>query len=163
LKEIFARLEKAGFTLNRDKLRLAQQEISFLGHSVSAQGIKVLGERVEAIKDFPPPKNLKGVRKFLGMVGFYARFIVQFSQVAEPLHLLKRKNVKFVWGEAQQSAFLQLKEALTTPPVVLIPDFSRKFTLVCDASDVAISAVLHQDRGDGLAPTAYSSRLLSPA
>jgi hypothetical protein len=59
LREIFARLEKAGFTLNRDKLHLAQQEISFLGHSVSAQGIKVLGERVEAIRDFPPPKNLK--------------------------------------------------------------------------------------------------------
>jgi hypothetical protein len=118
LKEIFVRLEKAGFTLNHDKLHLAQEEISFLGHSVSAQGIKVLGERVEAIRDFPPPKNLKALRRFLGMVGFYARFIDRFSQVAEPLHWLKRKNVKFVWGDAQQSAFLQLKEALVTPPVL---------------------------------------------
>jgi hypothetical protein len=64
------------------------------------------------------------------MVGFYARFIYRFSQVAEPLHWLKRKNVKFVWDEAQQSAFLQLKEALATPPVLQIPDFSRAFTLV---------------------------------
>jgi transposase InsO family protein len=163
LREIFARLEKAGFMLNRDKLHLAQQEISFLGHSVSAQGIKVLGERVEAIRDFPPPKNLKAVRRFLGMVGFYARSIDRFSQVAEPLHLLKRKNVKFVWRDAQQSALLQPKEALVTPPVLQIPDFSQEFTLVCDASDVAISAVLHQNRGEDLAPIAYSSRLLSPA
>jgi hypothetical protein len=97
------------------------------------------------------------------MVGFYARFIDRFSQIAEPLHLLKRKNVKFVWGDVQQSAFLQLKESLMTPPVLQIPDFSKEFTLVCDASDVAISAVLHQNRGEDLAPIAYSSRLLSPA
>ena len=120
-------------------------------------------ERVEAIRNFPPPKNLKAVRRFLGMAGFYGRFIDRFSQMAEPLHALKRKNVRFVWGDAQQSAFLQLKEALSTPPVLQIPDFSREFTLVCDASDVAISAVLHQKRGEDLAPIAYSSRLLSPA
>jgi hypothetical protein len=130
---------------------------------VSAQGIKVLGERVDAIRYFPPPKNLKGVRRFLGIIGFYALFIGRFSQVAELLHLLKRKKVKFGWGEAQQSAFLQLKEALATPTVIHIPDFSREFTLVCDASDVANSAVLHQDEGDGLAPIAYSGLLLFPA
>jgi hypothetical protein len=163
LKEIFTRLERAGFTLNREKLHLAQSEIAFLGHAVSAQGVKVLGERVEAIRNFPPPKNLRGVRRFLGMAGFYARFVPQFSQIAEPLHHLKRKNVKFVWGDPQQTAFDQLKEALATPPVLQIPDFAKEFTLVCDASDVAISAVLHQGGAEGLAPIAYSSRLLSPA
>jgi hypothetical protein len=113
LKEIFARLANAGFVLNRDKLYLAQQEISFLGHSVSAKGIKVLPERVEAIEKFPPPKNLKVVRRFLGMAGFYARFIDRFSQIAEPLHALKCKNAKFVWGDAQQAAFLQLNPSAT--------------------------------------------------
>jgi hypothetical protein len=97
------------------------------------------------------------------MVGFYARFIDRFSQKAVPPHLLKRKNVKFVWGDVQQSEFLQLKEALMTPPVLQIPDFSKEFTLVCDTSDVAMSAVLHQNRGEDLAPIAYSIRLLSPA
>jgi hypothetical protein len=127
LKEIFAKLANAGFTLNRDKLYLAQQEISFLGNSVSAKGIKVLPERVEAIKKFLPPKNLKAVSRFLGMAGFCARFIDRFSPIAEPLHALKRKNAKFVWGDAQQAAFLQLKEALATPPVLQIPDFPQEF------------------------------------
>jgi hypothetical protein len=140
-------LAKAGFTLNREKLHLAQPEISFLGHSVSAEGVKVLPERVEAIKNFPPPNNLKAVRRFLGMAGFYARFIDRFSQLVEPLHALKRKNAKFVWGDPQQASFLQLKEALATPPVLQILNFSQEFALVCDASDVAISAVLHQSRG----------------
>jgi hypothetical protein len=97
------------------------------------------------------------------MLGFYARFIGRFSQMAESLHSLKRKNVKFVWGDAQQSAFLQLKEALATPPILQVPDFFQEFTLVCDASDVAISAVLRQKRGEDLAPITYASRLLSPA
>jgi hypothetical protein len=99
----------------------------------------------------------------LGAAGFYGRFIQDFSAIAEPLHALKRKNVKFVWGEDQRVAFERLKEALSTPPVLQIPDFSREFTLVCDASDVAISAVLNQEQGGDLAPVAYSSRLLSPA
>jgi hypothetical protein len=104
-KEVFRRLEKAGFTLNREKVHLAQTEIKFLGHLLSAEGIKILPERVEAILSFPPPKNLKAVRRFLGMVGFYGSFVENVSSIAEPLHALKRKNTAFVWGEAQQLAF----------------------------------------------------------
>jgi hypothetical protein len=77
-KEVFRRVYKAGFTLNPDKLHPAQKEISFLGHSVSGHGIKVLPERVEAIRNFPPPKK-KAVRRFLGMTGFYGSFIEGFS------------------------------------------------------------------------------------
>jgi hypothetical protein len=163
LKEVFSRLERAGFTLNREKLRLAQKEIPFLGHLVSGEGIRILPERVEAIRTFPTPRNLKAVRRFLGMVGFYGRFIKGSSQLAEPLHALKRNNAKFEWGDNQQSAFISLKEALATPPVLQIPDFSLDFSLHCDASDIAISAVLHQKNGEGLASIAYSSRLLSAA
>jgi hypothetical protein len=117
---------------------------------------------VETIKDFPAPRNLKARCRFLGMAGFYSRFIQEFSQIMQPLHALKRKNARFIWGEAQQTAFQQLKEALTTSPVLQIPDFSKEFTLVCDASDVAILAVLHQKNGEELAPLAYGSWLLSP-
>ncbi|PNF31069.1 hypothetical protein B7P43_G17391, partial [Cryptotermes secundus] len=163
LREVFARLQKAGFTLNKNKLRLAQREIPFLGHLLSAEGIRILPERVEAITSFPPPKNLKAVRRFLGMAGFYGRFIPRFSHIAEPLHALKRKNARFEWDDPQQAAFLQLKEALATPPVLQIPDFSLKFSIVCDASDVAISAVLQQGNAEQWAPVAYASRLLSPA
>jgi hypothetical protein len=76
------------------------------------------------------------------MAGFYARFNSNFSQLAESLHALKHKNAKFEWGESQQSAFQGLKKTLATPPVLQIPDFSRDFSLVCDANDLAISAVL---------------------
>jgi hypothetical protein len=117
---------------------------------------------VETIKDFPAPRNLKAVCRFLGMAGFYSRLIQGFSQIAEPPHALKSKNARFIWGDAQQTAFQQLKDALTMSLVLQIPDFSREFTLVCDASDVAISAVLHQKNGAELAPLAYASRLLSP-
>jgi hypothetical protein len=85
---IFVRLEKAGFTLNQEKLHLAQQEITFLGHLISAPGFRILPGRVEVIRNFPSPKNLKAVRRFLGMAGFYGRFIDRFSQIVEPLHVL---------------------------------------------------------------------------
>jgi hypothetical protein len=97
------------------------------------------------------------------MAGFYGRFIDRFSRIVESLHALKRKNVKFVWGDVLQSAFQLIKEVSATPPVLQIPNFSKKFTLNCDASDVVISAVLHQKSGEGLAPIAYARRLLSPA
>lgn len=99
LKEIFMRLEKAGFTLNRDEVHLAEQEISFLRHCFSAYGIKILLERVEAIRGFPPPKKLKAVRRFLCMVCFYGRFMEGFPQISETLHLLKSKNVNFLCGD----------------------------------------------------------------
>jgi hypothetical protein len=158
LKAVFHRLEKAEF-----KVHLAQPEIKFLGHVLSAEGIKILPERVEAISQFPPPKNLKAVRRFLGMVVFSANFIKNFSQLAEPLHALKRKNAAFVWDEPQRRAFEQLKVTISTPPVLQVPDFSKEFVLVCDSSDVAISAVLNQRQENGLAPIAFASRLLTVA
>jgi hypothetical protein len=105
---------------------------------------------------------LKGVWILLGMAGFYGRFIKYFSSIAKPLHVLKHKNARFVWDEAQQVAFERLKKALSMPPVLQISDFSRMCTLVCDANDLTISAVLNQRQGKELAPVTYSSHLLSP-
>jgi hypothetical protein len=162
LGEVFKKLEKAGFTLKPDKLCLAQEQIFFLMPSMSPQAIKVSPEQVDAIMNFPLPKNLKGVRTFLGMAGISGHFTEHFSLISEPFNVLKCKNVRFVCGKAQQTAFEPLKEALSMPPILQIPDFSHEFTVVCDASDVAISAV-HQKQGEGLAPVTYSSRLLSLA
>ena len=86
-----------------------------------------------------------------------------FSKLAEPLHALKRKNATFLWGESQKEAFEQLKGAISTPPVLQVADFSKEFVLVCDSSDVAVSAVLNQRREEGLAPIAFASRLLTAA
>jgi len=97
------------------------------------------------------------------MVGFYARFIPEFSQHAAPLHALKEKGCQFNWTDQHQVAFDTLKKALSEAPVLQIPDFSGEFVLVTDASDLAISAVLNQQVDGSLAPIAYYSRLLSPA
>jgi hypothetical protein len=97
------------------------------------------------------------------MVGFYARFIHDFSGRTAPLHCLKRKGVPFRWGEEHQKAFEDLKQALCEAPVLQAPDFPKDFILVTDASNFAVSAVLHQRVGGELAPISYYSRLLMPA
>ena len=95
------------------------------------------------------------------MVGFYARFIPTYSSIAAPLHALKRKGVAFVWEGEHQRAFDLQKQALCEAPVLQIPDFRKDFVLVTDASDFAVSAILHQRVNGGLAPISYYSRLLT--
>jgi transposase InsO family protein len=161
LKEVLNRLRQAGFTLNKEKVILGVEEIKYLGHILSPQGIRVIPERVEAVVRYPRPRNLRGLRRFLGVVGFYGRFIEEFSNKAAPLHKLKGKGVKFMWGEEHQKAFEELKTALCEAPVLQVPDFEREFVLATDASNLAISAVLNQRVEGKLAPVAYYSRLLN--
>jgi len=163
LRIVLDKLQSAGFTLNIEKVTLAVPQIKYLGHLLSARGVSVLPDRVEVIKAYPRPQNLRALRRFLGMVGFYARFIPHFSQCAAPLHDLKKKGRQLVWTDQHQNAFDALKKALCESPVLQIPDFSGEFVLVTDASDLGISAVLNQQVGTDLAPIAYYSRLLSPA
>jgi hypothetical protein len=101
--------------------------------------------------------------KFIGMVGFYVRFISDYSRNAAVLHGLKRKGVQFVWRSEHQGAFESLKKALCETPILQIPNFGKEFVLVTDASDLAVSAVLHQRVGAELAPISYYSRLLTVA
>jgi len=96
----------------------------------------------------------------MGMVGFYARFIPEYSDIAVVLHSLKRKGVPFVWGDQQQAAFEALKLALCEAPILQVPDFSREFVLATDASDLAVSAVLQQRVEGALVPVSYHSRVL---
>jgi hypothetical protein len=163
VREVLGRLERAGFTLNPDKIVLNTSEIQYLGHRISSRGVKVLPERVEAIKHYPRPTTLRSLRRFLGMVGFYARFIPSYSDHAEVLHALKRKGTRFVWIEEHQAAFVALKQALCEAHVLQIPDFDREFVLSTDASAHTVSAVLQQRVGGGLAPISYYSRLLTRA
>ncbi|PNF23233.1 hypothetical protein B7P43_G18987, partial [Cryptotermes secundus] len=130
LKEVFCRLEKAGFTLNWDKMQLMKSKIKFLGHSLSEAGVDVLPERIDALREFPPTKYLKAVRRFLGMVGFYGNFMKDFSLLAELLHPLKCKDARFIWGDSQERAFKALIDAISMPPELQVPDFSKEFVLV---------------------------------
>jgi len=103
------------------------------------------------------------LRRFIGMCGFYARFVPDFSMKAAPLHKLKGKGIQFKWEKEQQASFEMLKKALSEAPLLQVPDFEKDFVLATDASDIAVSAVLNQRVNGELAPVAYYSRLLSLA
>jgi hypothetical protein len=115
LREVLRRLERAGFTLNPEKVILGASEIKYLGHLLSSRGVKVLPDGVEVIQRYPTPTNLRALRRFLRMVGFYARFIPGYSRKAATLHAPKRKGVPFVWDEEHQRAFDSLKKLYVRP------------------------------------------------
>jgi hypothetical protein len=163
VREVLRRLQTAGITLNPEKVTIGATEITYLGHLLSAKGVKVLLDRIVAIQNYPRPTTLSALRRFLGMVGFYARFIPEFSKRAAVPHALKRKGVQFVWTSNHQMAFESLKKALCEAPVLQIPKFSEEFVLVTDASELAVSAVLHQRVNGALAPISYYSKLLTGA
>jgi transposase InsO family protein len=161
--EVLGRLQRAGFTLNPEKVTLGATEIKYLGHLLSPRGIRILPDRVSAIQEYPRPANLRALRRFIGMVGFYGCFIPQYVEVAAVLYGLKKEEVPFVWRAEHQTAFDRLKQALCEAPVLQVPDFGKEFVLVTDASDLAISAVLQQQISGGLAPISYYSRVLTEA
>ena len=112
--------------------------------------------KIEAIKSWPVPQTVTQVRSFLGLVGFYCRFVKDFSIIAAPLHELTKKGVVFHWGEAQEESFDTLKDKLTHAPLLQLPNFGKTFELECDASGVGIGGVLMQDGK----PIAYFSEKL---
>ena len=118
-------------------------------------------ERVEPILQYPVPKTKRQLRRFLGMVGWYSRFIEKESEIKLPLLKLLKKTQAWQWSAEQQEAFEKLKLALTRAPVLARPDFTREFTMQCDASNDAIGAVLSQEFDEGEHPIVYIHRVLS--
>lgn len=158
LKEVLKRLRFAGLKVKLAKCEFLKRKIVYLGHVISKEGVRVNDEKVKAIVNFPVPKTRKQIRSFLGMSGFFRRFVRNFSTIASPLTDLLREDVKFVWGDSQQLAFEKLKNALVNPPVLKFPDFSQPFTLVTDASQEGIGACLMQKFEGKLHPIAFYSR-----
>ncbi|XP_070023182.1 uncharacterized mitochondrial protein AtMg00860-like [Nicotiana sylvestris] len=108
-----------------------------LGHTISKHGIEVDRAKIEIISKLPPPTSVKGVRSFLGHAGFYRRFIKDFSKIANPMCKLLEKDAKFVFDENCLKAFEELKQRLTMTPIIVTPDWSLPFELMCDTSGVA--------------------------
>jgi len=117
--------------------------------------------KVKAVMDWPVLQNVHHVRSFLGLAGYYRRFVRDFSQIAAPLTDLLHKNVAFQWTDKQEKAFKQLKEAVCNAPVLIVPDPGKPYTVVTDASGFAVGAALCQDHGNGLQPSAYISRKMN--
>jgi hypothetical protein len=130
--------------------------VDYLGHIISGQGVAVDPEKVKCILNWPEPKNVKGVRGFLGLTGYYRKFVQNYGKIAKPLTELTKKD-NFSWGPNAAEAFNKLKLIMTTPPVLVLPNFSLPFEVECDAAGRGIGAVLMQKRQ----PVAYFSKALS--
>ena len=161
LKLVFERLIQANLKLKPSKCQLFRREVRFLGHVVSSKGIAADPEKIRAVANWPRPRNLHEVRGFLGLSGYYRRFIESYSSIAKDLHKLTEKGQPFVWQAEQETAFQTLKERLVTAPILASPTDDGMYVLDTDASQVGLGAVLQQQQGDRLVVIAYASRLLS--
>ena len=162
LDSVLSRLESFGLHVGIDKCSFAQPEVHFLGHTVSAQGLRPDASLIKTVRDWPEPKDSAQVRSFLALCGYYRQFVLHFSDIAEPLQALTHKGVPFIFDVHCRESFVQLKQSLISSPVLSFPSFDRPFVLCTDASDVAMGAVLEQPDDLGqLHPVAYFSKTLN--
>eukprot|EP00794_Sanderia_malayensis_P006722 gene6722-7482_t len=162
LQDVFEAIRKAGLKLNPKKCVFAKTKVRFLGYELSGEGLPPDSEKVSAIKEFPQPVDVTSLCSFLGMMGYYRRFVNGFSKIAAPLHKLLQKDVKFLWDEHCQKAFDELKNALISAPVMAFPRFDREFVLYTDASDIAVGSILAEKDDSGVERTvAFASRALT--
>ena len=144
---LFAKFKKCEFWLS---------QVTFLGHIVGRDGIKVDPSKIEAVKDWPRPKTPTDVRSFVGLASYYRRFVEGFSKIATPLTELTRKAQKFIWSDKCEESFQELKRRLISAPVLSLPTDHEKFVVYCDASHQGLGCVLMQS--DKV--IAYASRQL---
>ena len=159
LEAVFQRIRAAKLTLIPDKCKILRREVTYLGHVVSERGIAIDEKKLDVVRNWETPRCLKDVRAYIGFCQYYRRFIFQFSAIARPLPELTRKNVKFVWTPKCQASFDELKEKLTSAPVVSLPRDEGEFCLDTDASGWSIGAVLSQTQDDEERVIANGSRL----
>lgn len=166
-------LHTQGLTANKKKCSFAKQTVEYLGHLISKSGVAVDPNRVVSVMQWPTPTNVKGVRGFLGLTGYYRKFIRDYGKLARPLTDLTKKDA-FQWGLEAEQAFDTLKEKLNTAPVWALPNFDKEFLVECDASGSGIGAILMQGKNliayyskalgvRNLAKSAYEKELMAVA
>ena len=163
VRAVLRRLKERKLYGKLSKCEFMQREVEFLGHRIGADGLRVAPDKVSGVREWPQPMSVTEVRSFLGLANFYRRFVAGYARIAMPLTELTKDNVPFVWGSDQQQAFDQLKAALCSAPVLVIPDQTKPFQLNCDACKYAVGAVLQQDLGNGPQPVAYYSHKMTDA
>ena len=168
LDTVFTKLKAHGLKLKGEKCKLFQPEVKYLGHILSADGVKADPEKIRAVTNWVKPTTLQELRRFLGFASYYRRFVLNFAKLAAPLHkivgqlsqLKKGKKVQIgkLWTEVQDEAFETLKQKLSSPPLLGYPDFSEKFILETDASTQGFGAILSQIQDGKQKVIAYASR-----
>jgi len=156
LETVLSILEENEFYAKKSKCTFGKEEVEYLGHIISREGVKVDSKKIQAIKEWPKPKNVSKLRGFLGLAGYYRRFVKNYAHVTAPLTNLLKKN-SFQWDEEAEKCFESVKTIMSTTPVLATPDFSKPFVIECDASGFGIGAVLMQEGH----PIAFESRKLN--
>ncbi|GJX31964.1 putative reverse transcriptase domain-containing protein [Tanacetum coccineum] len=144
LKQILELLKKEELYAKFSKCEFWIPKVQFLGHVIDNEGIHVDPAKIESIKDWTSPKSPTEIRQFLGLAGYYRRFIEGFSKIAKPMTKLTQKKVKFEWGDKQEAAFQLLKQKLCSAPILALPEGCKDFIAYCDASKKGLGAVLMQ-------------------
>ena len=157
LETAFRVLMKGKFTLKLSKCSFAQRQIEYLGHIVSGKGVQPVPDKIQAIQQWPPPRTARSLRGFLGLIGFYRRFIKGYAAMADPLSSLLTKE-GFTWSPKASATFQNLKNSVTNAPALALPDFSKPFVVETDALGSGMGAVLSQ----GGHPIAFFSKQFCP-
>ena len=161
LEEVLKRLLQAGLKIRPDKCELLQRKVRFLEYVIQESGISVDSSKTDVVKKWPVPQNVSEVRSFTGFCNYYSRLLPQYSNTAQPLYDLTKKNASFVWSDDCQQAFDKLKCMLTEAPIVGFPKESGEFILDTDACDRSIGAVVSQMQDGVETVICYGSRTLS--
>ena len=148
--EIIKRLEENDLYVKLEKCKWKAREVEFLGVVIGLEGIKMEKGKVKGVLEWPTPKCVKDVQKFLGLVNYYLQFIKEFATVARPLHDLVKKDKKWEWMEKQKEIFKELKEQFTKEPVLAAPNIDKKMRMEVDALDYATGGMLSMECKDGL-------------
>jgi hypothetical protein len=156
LRDVFRLLEQNQLFVKKSKCTFAQQSLEYLGHIISSTGVSTDPTKISAVQNWPRPTNLKQLRGFLGLAGYYRKFIRHFGVLCRPLTNLLKKHAQFIWTPAIDEAFLGIKAAMTQAPVLALPDFTKEFELETDACATGVGAVLMQQGH----PIAFLSRAL---
>jgi hypothetical protein len=162
LRGVFKKLKEYNLKVEPDKCEFLKEELNYLGHVVTSEGVRPDENKIRAVVEFPIPKTQKDIKSFLGLAGYYRKFISDFSAIARPLTNLLKKENDWNWTEQEQASFDLLKFKLTNTPLLQYPDFSKPFILT-DASGYAIGAILSQGKLGQDKHVAYASRTLNKA
>ncbi len=149
LDSLFTKLKNAKLKVRADKCQFMRTEVKFLGHLVNKDGLKPSPTKTAAVTTFPEPTNKSQLRSFIGLCQYYRRFVRNFAKIASPLTALLAKDADFKWNEECQKAFDLLKQHLSSPPILAVPDFNKEFYLMCDASATSIGYILGQKDDNG--------------
>ena len=162
VEEVLRRLEENDLFVKLEKCVWKVKEVGFLGVIIGEDEVRMEKEKVQGVIEWPVPRSVKDVQKFLGLANYYRQFVKDFSKIAKPLYEMTRQETKWSWGKRQQKTFEELKEKFTTEPVLVTPDLDKEMRVEVDVSDFAMGGVLLMKcKDEKWRPVAYISKSLN--